>query len=30
MEFDLNKVYYVYAWFYKTTDEIFYIGKGKK
>lgn len=29
MEFDLNKVYYVYAWFYKTTDEIFYIGKGK-
>lgn len=29
MEFDLNKIYYVYAWFYKTTDEVFYVGKGK-
>jgi len=22
-------VYYVYAWYYKNTGEIFYIGKGK-
>lgn len=26
---DQEKVYYVYAWFFKSTNKIFYIGKGK-
>lgn len=28
MEFDKRKRYYVYAWYIKETNEIFYIGKG--
>lgn len=28
MEFDKEKRYYVYAWYIKETNEIFYIGKG--
>lgn len=30
MEFGQEKKYYVYAWFYKQTGKIFYIGKGTK
>ena len=28
MEFDTEKRYYVYAWYIKDTNEVFYIGKG--
>ena len=28
MEFDTEPRYYVYAWYIKDTDEVFYIGKG--
>lgn len=28
MEFDTRKRYYVYAWYIKETNEIFYVGKG--
>ena len=28
-EVDTNKIYYVYAWYYKDTGEVFYVGKGK-
>ena len=28
MEFDTEKRYYVYAWYVKDTNEVFYIGKG--
>lgn len=30
MTFDKEKKYYVYAWFYKQSGKIFYIGKGTK
>ena len=30
MKFDQKKKYYVYAWFYKQTGKLFYIGKGTK
>ena len=29
-EFNLGKKYYVYAWYYKNTGKVFYIGKGTK
>ena len=28
-EIDTNKIYYVYAWYYKDTGKVFYVGKGK-
>lgn len=28
MEFDSEKRYYVYVWYYKDTKEVFYVGKG--
>lgn len=30
MQFNQEKKYYVYAWFYKETGKLFYIGKGTK
>lgn len=29
MELNESKVFYVYAWYYIKTGEVFYIGKGK-
>lgn len=30
MKFDEEKKYYVYVWFYKENDKVFYVGKGCK
>lgn len=29
MELSLEKIFYVYEWYYKNTNEVFYVGKGK-
>ena len=28
--FNPDKKYYVYVWFYKDTEKVFYVGKGTK
>lgn len=30
MQFDTERKYYVYVWFYKDTEKVFYVGKGTK